>query len=77
LWLFLIAAAIALLDVPNMDAEKILLKSMKIAGDFCVYTNHNLVVESLGASSGTTTEDSSNKPVVVPVADSDSATTAK
>ncbi len=42
-----IAAAIALLDVPGMDAEKILRKSMKIAGDFCVYTNHNLTIESI------------------------------
>jgi hypothetical protein len=30
-----------------MDADQILHKSMKIAGDFCVYTNHNLIVERL------------------------------
>ncbi len=45
--IYFVAAAIAILDVQDMDAEKILRKSMKIAGDFCVYTNHNLVVESL------------------------------
>ena len=28
-----------------MDAEAIVKKAMKIAGDICVYTNHNLIVE--------------------------------
>lgn len=46
-----------------MDAEKIMLKSMKIAGDFCVYTNHNLTVESLGVTSGTA--ESSKADVIV------------
>jgi hypothetical protein len=45
-----VAAAIALLDVPGLDAEHILRKSMKIAGDFCVYTNHNLIIESISSS---------------------------
>ncbi len=30
-----------------MDAEEIVRRSMKIAGDICVYTNHSLVIESL------------------------------
>lgn len=45
----LIAAATALLDQPNLTAEDIVKKSMKIAGDICVYTNHNLVVEKIDA----------------------------
>ena len=39
------AAALALLDQPNVDAEAIVRKAMKIAGDICVYTNHNVIVE--------------------------------
>jgi ATP-dependent HslUV protease subunit HslV len=41
------AAAMALMDVEGMDAETIVRKGMKIAGDMCVYTNHNLLVEQL------------------------------
>lgn len=44
----LLAAALALMDT-NLEAEEIVRKSMKIAGDICVYTNHNLIVESLEA----------------------------
>jgi hypothetical protein len=49
------AAAIALLDYGDLSAEDIVRKSMKIAGDICVYTNHNLIIEKLepqGASGG-------------------------
>jgi ATP-dependent protease HslVU (ClpYQ) peptidase subunit len=42
-----VAAALALLDQPNLDAEAIVRKSMKIAGDICVYTNHNVLLEKL------------------------------
>jgi ATP-dependent HslUV protease, peptidase subunit HslV len=31
----------------ELDAETIVRRSMKIAGDICVYTNHSLVIESL------------------------------
>jgi hypothetical protein len=41
------AAAIALLDYGDLSAEDIVRKSMKIAGDICVYTNHNLIIEKL------------------------------
>ena len=44
---FATAAARALIDVPGMDAKAIALKSMRIAADTCVYTNHNFVVEAL------------------------------
>lgn len=42
------AAALALLDQPGVEAEDIVRRAMKIAGDICVYTNHNLRVEQLG-----------------------------
>jgi ATP-dependent HslUV protease subunit HslV len=32
------------------DAEVIVRKAMKIAGDICVYTNHSLVIESAGGA---------------------------
>ena len=44
---YALSAARALLDIEGMDAEAIVKKSMKIAGDLCIYTNHNLIIESL------------------------------
>jgi len=43
--LFFTAAARALIDQPNLSAEEVARKSMQIAADICVYTNHNFVVE--------------------------------
>jgi ATP-dependent HslUV protease subunit HslV len=45
---YALAAARALMDVPNLTAEQIARKAMKIAGDICVYTNHSVIVESIG-----------------------------
>ncbi len=47
--MYALAAARALLDQP-LDAETIARKAMAIAGEICVYTNGNLVVESLDSS---------------------------
>jgi ATP-dependent HslUV protease subunit HslV len=44
---YALAAARALIDQPGMDAEAIARKAMTIAGDICIYTNHNIVLESL------------------------------
>lgn len=44
---YALSAARALIDVEGLDAEAIARKSMKIAADICVYTNHNLVLEKL------------------------------
>jgi len=44
---FALSAARALIDIDGMDAEAIARKSMGIAADICVYTNHNLVVEKI------------------------------
>jgi len=46
---YALAAARALLD-SELDAEAIARKAMSIAADICVYTNDNLVVESLPSS---------------------------
>lgn len=44
------AAALALLQNTELDARAIVEKSLAIAADICVYTNHHLTVESLRAS---------------------------
>jgi ATP-dependent HslUV protease, peptidase subunit HslV len=41
------AAARALLQNTELDARSIVEKSLNIAGDICIYTNRNLVIESL------------------------------
>ena len=41
------AAARALLDNTGLDARSIVEKSLNIAADICVYTNHNLTIEEL------------------------------
>ncbi len=46
---FALAAARALLDQP-LEAEEIARKAMAIAAEICVYTNDNLVVESLASA---------------------------
>ncbi|HEY4164154.1 MAG TPA: ATP-dependent protease subunit HslV, partial [Dongiaceae bacterium] len=38
---YALAAARALIDQEHLDAETIVRKAMKIAGDICIYTNHN------------------------------------
>ncbi len=40
------AAALALIDT-EMSAEEIVKKSMNIAADICIYTNHNIITEKL------------------------------
>ena len=44
---FALAAARALIDRPELDAEAIALKAMKIAADICISPNENIVLESL------------------------------
>ncbi len=44
---FALAAARALIDTPNLSAEDIARRAMKIAADICVYTNYNVIVENL------------------------------
>ena len=39
----------ALMDT-DMDAEEIARKAMEIAADICVYTNTNVIVETLDAA---------------------------
>lgn len=44
---FALSAARALIDIDGLDAETIARKAMAVAGDICIYTNHNVTLESL------------------------------
>jgi ATP-dependent HslUV protease subunit HslV len=44
---YALAAARALIDRDDMDAEAVARKAMQIAADICVYTNQSLTLESL------------------------------
>ncbi len=44
------AAASALLDNTDLDAKEIARKSLNIAADICIYTNHNQTIEVLDYS---------------------------
>lgn len=44
---FALSAAKALIDVEGISIEEIAEKSMKIAANICVYTNHNVIIEKI------------------------------
>jgi ATP-dependent HslUV protease, peptidase subunit HslV len=44
---YALAAARALIAVPDLDAEEIARRAMKIAAEICVYTNGNIIIESI------------------------------
>tara|TARA_B100000925_G_C21917505_1_gene434308 strand:+ start:58 stop:582 length:525 start_codon:yes stop_codon:yes gene_type:complete len=44
---YALSAGRALLDTSDLDAKAIAEKSMHIAADICIYTNHQVVIETL------------------------------
>ena len=44
---YAISAAKALINDTNLSAEEIAIKSLNIAADICIYTNHNIVLEKI------------------------------
>jgi ATP-dependent HslUV protease subunit HslV len=44
---YALAAARALITLPDLGAEEIARRAMKIAADICIYTNENLVIETI------------------------------
>ena len=44
---YALSAARALMTVPDISAEQIARRAMKIAADICVFTNENLIVETI------------------------------
>lgn len=45
--LYALSAARGMIDNPKLSAEQIATRAMKIAGDLCLYTNHNTTQEVL------------------------------
>ena len=41
------SAALALMESTELDARAIVERALKIAGDICIYTNHNTTIEEL------------------------------
>jgi len=37
----------ALLENTELSAEEVVQRALKIAGDICIYTNHNVTIDSL------------------------------
>ena len=44
---FALAAARALIEVPGLSAEDVARRAMRIAADICVYTNGNVILETI------------------------------
>lgn len=44
---YALSAGRALLDIENLTAQDIVVKSLKIAGEICVYTNSNILIEKI------------------------------
>jgi ATP-dependent HslUV protease subunit HslV len=44
---YALSAARALVDIDILSAEDVVRKSMKIAGEICVYTNQNLLIQKI------------------------------
>ena len=44
---YALAAARALIDIADMDAEAVARKAMGIAADICIYTNDNIIIEGI------------------------------
>ena len=44
---YALSAARALIDIKNLTAEEIALKSMNIAADICIYSNNNITIEKV------------------------------
>jgi ATP-dependent HslUV protease subunit HslV len=45
---YALAAARALMDQEDMDAETMAKRAMQVAADICIYTNENVTIESIG-----------------------------
>jgi len=60
---YALAAALACMDNEKLDAEAVARRAMKIAGDICVYTNHNILVEVIDPSKPVVKADGSSASV--------------
>ncbi len=51
---YALSAARALMTVDGLGAEEVARRSMRIAAEICVYTNHSVIVETLGSGAAAT-----------------------
>ena len=58
---FALSSARALYENTSLSAEEIVKRSMKIAGDMCIYTNHNLSIEKIITKIDKNDKESSNE----------------
>lgn len=49
---YALSAARALAEVGGLSAAEIARRAMRIAGEICVYTNHSVILETLGEKGG-------------------------
>ena len=49
---YALAAARALMTIDALDPEEIARRAMAIAAEICVYTNHNVIIETIGLKTG-------------------------
>ena len=47
-----LAAARALIELEDLDAETVARKAMSIAATICIYTNENVIVETINTAVG-------------------------
>ncbi len=47
---YALAAARALLEIEGLTPEEIARRSMRIAAEICVYTNHSVIIETIGSA---------------------------
>lgn len=59
---FALAAARAMIDRSDMDAEAVARRALDIAADICIYTNRNLTVETLPLPSPALANPDSDRP---------------
>ena len=62
------SAAVGMLDDDRLTAENICHRAMKIAGDLCIYTNHNTVIRSMPAAEAEIPKEETKKPFTPTVA---------
>lgn len=54
-----------MMDNPLLNAEDVVRKAMKIAGDMCVYTNHSVLCQTIGFDSEVSTTPNADSGTVL------------
>lgn len=62
--LYALSAARGMIDNESLCAKEIAQRSMRIAGDLCIYTNHNTTIEVLKLGTAVTDDETKSVPVI-------------